>query len=92
MKIAHMSLFVAAVLAIPAYAADDRSPYDRNPACLDRNVDASTNDCIIKDEGTPRHTYPPRNTSNNSSKPASPVAAPAAAPREAAPATSRRGG
>ena len=92
MKIARIILFVAAVLAIPAYAADDRSPYDKNPACLDRNVDSSTSDCIIKDDGTPRHTYPPRSTTNSAIKPASPVAAPTATPREAAPAPSRRGG
>jgi hypothetical protein len=92
MKIAPLTLFLAAILVIPAFAADDRSPYDKNPACLDRNVDASTGDCVIKEDGTPRHTYPPRSTSNSAGKPASPVAAPVAAPREAAPAPSRRGG
>ena len=37
MKIAPLTLFLAAILVIPAFAADDRSPYDKNPACLDRN-------------------------------------------------------
>lgn len=74
MKITHMSLFIAAVLAIPAYAADDRSPYDKNPACLDRNVDSSTGDCVIKDDGTPRHRYPPRATTPFAQPKATPAA------------------
>jgi hypothetical protein len=63
-----MNLRTAIVLgamaaSMPAAAADssDRnSPLDRNAACMDRTVDASTGKCVVKDEGTPRRTYPPR--------------------------------
>lgn len=57
------ALTLAALLTSPALrAADDRSPYDKNPACTDRNVDSSKEECLIKDDGTPRHKYPPRAT------------------------------
>jgi hypothetical protein len=68
--------------SIPAAAADtsDRtSPIDRNAACMDRTVDASSGKCVVKDEGSPRRTYPPR--------PAAPVVTPhdgAAAPASTA--------
>jgi|1186.fasta_scaffold530468_2 hypothetical protein len=45
-----------------ATAADTNertSPVDSNPACMDRTTDASSGDCLIKDKGRPRHTYPP---------------------------------
>ena len=44
-----------------ACAADSgsASPYDTNPACLDTKTDSSTGNCIIQNEGTPRHRYPP---------------------------------
>ena len=48
--------------ASPAlYAADaaDVSPYDKNPACMEKTTDASTGNCIVQDEGTPRHRYAP---------------------------------
>ena len=40
--------------------ARDRSPYDVNPACMERTTDSSTGACVTQVEGTPRQTYPPR--------------------------------
>jgi hypothetical protein len=62
-----MNLLTAIMLAAmaasaPAAAADSSertSPLDRNAACMDRTVDASIGKCVVKDEGTPRRTYPP---------------------------------
>ncbi len=53
-----------------AQSAQGSAPPDRNEACMDRKVDSSSGDCIIKDEGTPRHTYPPKRA------PAQPIAKP----------------
>jgi hypothetical protein len=56
-------LITALTLGAAALAADstDRSaPYDSNPGCMDRTTDASTGNCVVKDEGTPRHAYPPK--------------------------------
>jgi hypothetical protein len=76
-----------------AFAIDaaDKSPFDKNPACLDRNVDSSQGNCIITDTGTPRQKYPPpsKTATPNAVTPSNP-AAPAA--REAAPASGRKGG
>ncbi len=68
---------ILAILAISAAASaadttDRASPLDNNAACMDRTVDATTGKCVVKDEGTPRRTYPQR--------PAAPIAAPAPAP------------
>lgn len=81
-------LMVLAALAMPfavnaADSTDRSAPYDSNPACMDRTADASTGNCVIKDEGTPRHIYPPR--------PSTASAAPASAPAStAAPTTTVR--
>jgi len=83
-------LAAIAIISQGAIAADNSSsPYDTNPACRDRNVDSTKGDCVIKDTGTPRHTYPPRTkaTPGTPTTPATP-----AAPREAAPASGRKGG
>ena len=76
-------LFVFATVprAMGADTNDRTSPVDKNAACMDRTVDASSGNCVVKDEGTPRRTYPPKQS------PA--VAAPATAP-VAAPATARK--
>lgn len=92
MRILFLAVLAVVAVSGPAFAADDRSPYDRNPACLDPKVDASKGDCVIQDSGTPRHKYPPKTTSSVSAKPATSTAAPAAAGREAAPAAARKGG
>jgi hypothetical protein len=92
MSPARLCLLALLALTAGAHAADDRSPYDKNPACLDRTVDASTGDCVIKDDGTPRQKYPPRAVTGSTPKGAAPVAAPASGPREAAPPANRRGG
>lgn len=85
-----ISLILAMVaISQPAFAADARSPYDKNPACLERNVDSTKSDCLIKDDGTPRQTYPPRKTTGTPPAAATPSTAPS---REAAPAPGRKGG
>jgi hypothetical protein len=71
MNLSTAAICAALAASVPAAAADssDRtSPIDRNAACMDRTVDASTGKCVVKDEGTPRRTYPPR--------PAAPVVTP----------------
>jgi hypothetical protein len=68
-----------AVAAQPSQ--DTTAPPDRNAACMDRKVDSSSGDCIIKDEGSPRHTYPPTRA------PATPGPKPAAS----APSSTARG-
>lgn len=90
MKIAHMILFVAVAFGPTAHAADDRSPYDKNPACLDRNVDSSTGDCVIKDEGTPRHRYPPRAIQGGTTPSNPATVAPSGQPKSAPATTVRR--
>ena len=63
------ALVAAIAISQGAIAADNsNSPYDTNPACRDRNVDSTKGDCIIKDTGTPRHTYPPRTTTTGISR------------------------
>jgi hypothetical protein len=55
-------------VALAADSSERTSPLDNNAACMDRNVDASSAKCVVKDEGTPRRTYPP--------KPSGPAATP----------------
>lgn len=93
-----MRLVIPALLAaiaispsVGAVDARDRSPFDKNPNCMDRNVDASKGDCIIKDTGTPRHRYPPP-AKVVTPVPVTPPAAAAPVPREAAPPPGRKGG
>jgi len=90
MKLLWIAVLAAMACSAPVRAADDRSPYDKNPACMDRNVDSTQADCVIKDDGKPRHKYPPRTTSGGAVTPATP-AAPAVS-REAAPTNGRKGG
>ena len=75
----HYLLIVTALSASAVAAAADpaerASPLDRNSACMDRTVDASSGDCVVKDDGTPRRTYPPKR--------AAPVAAAASQPAPA---------
>jgi len=42
-----------------AAAQDRSSPYDTNPACTERNTDANAPECVLQQEGDPRHAYPP---------------------------------
>ena len=92
-----MKKYIPAFLALIAISqcagavdASDKSPYDKHPECLDRNVDSSKGDCIIKDDGTPRHTYPQRLkvTPNSPGTPSTPAVT---APRNGAPAALRKG-
>ena len=81
-----------------AAEAADASPYDANPACMDRTTDASTGACVPQAEGTPRHTYPSRvpaaGTSNTatSGTSATSTSAGATAATLATPATGPRDG
>ncbi len=91
MKTVSAALMMIIASHAPAFAADNRSPYDRNPACLDRNVDSNKDECVIKDDGTPRHKYPPRKAASPPPKPPAPATTPPT-PREAAPLAPRKGG
>ena len=57
-----LMLLMASGLALnpAAHAADasDASPYDKNPACMDR-TDSPNGNCVVQDEGSPRHRYAP---------------------------------
>ncbi len=90
MKLLWIAVLAAMACSTPVRAADDRSPYDKNPACMDRNVDSTQADCVIKDDGKPRHKYPPRTTSGGTATPATPSAPTVS--REAAPSSGRKGG
>ena len=59
LSMALLPLVVALSPVVRAADASDASPYDKNPACLER-TDSATDNCVIRDEGTPRQTYPPR--------------------------------
>ncbi len=59
LSIVLLPLVVALSPVVHAADAADASPYDKNPACLER-TDSATDNCVIRDEGTPRQTYPPR--------------------------------
>jgi len=60
LKLRHLFLAVTLASAGHVYGADSStSPYDTNPACMDIHTDSSTGNCIIQNEGTPRHRYPP---------------------------------
>ncbi len=92
MKTAFIAILAALAAAVPALAADNsRSPYDTNPACLDRKVDSSKGDCVIMDTGSPRQKYPPK-SSGLVGTPATPAVPAAPAAREAAPPAGRKGG
>ena len=84
MKLMTLIIFSAIAASQPVLAADDRSPYDKNPACMDRNVDSTQSDCVIKDDGTPRQKYPPRTAPVATPKPAAPAGQPSAVLRGAA--------
>lgn len=53
-------MFAASSAASAADSSERTSPLDNNAACMDRNVDASSGKCVVKEEGTPRRTYPPK--------------------------------
>jgi len=62
MKAARWALMLLASMALPALAADSAnrtSPQDANPACMDRKTDSSSANCVVPDDGKPRHRYPP---------------------------------
>lgn len=71
MKLEFLGLITVFALSQPALAVDakDGSPSDKNPKCMDRTTDSSTEGCVIKAEGAPRHKYPPK----TQTKPAAPA-------------------
>lgn len=80
MQILRYLITLTALLASVASAADTpsrTSPVDANAACMDRGVDSSSGNCVTKDEGSPRHAYPPKSSA--------PVNASAAAPTAVSP-------
>ena len=86
MKLTYLAILMAlSPAAIAADAGDRSSPLDNNPACMDRTADASTGNCVVPGEGTPRHRYPPRSTTAGSASGAGTTSAPAAAPLKASP-------
>ena len=61
MRLPCLMAVMALTLSAGALAADSTertAPQDRKPACMDRKTDSSAGDCVVKDEGTPRHRYP----------------------------------
>ena len=61
MKPIHLLVLSSALAMLPnAFAADPNSgsPFDTNPKCRERTTIADP-DCVIQDDGDPRHTYPP---------------------------------
>jgi hypothetical protein len=69
----------------------DASPYDANPACMDRTTDASSGACVPQAEGTPRHTYPARAPAARTSNTAAAAVATPAGATAATPATPASG-
>ena len=53
-----MPLGIALNPVVHAAAASDASPYDLSPACMER-TDAPSSNCVVQDEGAPRHRYAP---------------------------------
>ena len=87
MKLRYLMTVTALLAGSVAWAADTpnrTSPLDANAACMDRTVDASSGNCVTKDEGRPRRAYPPKTT------PAG--AAPASAPAPASSTVRKSGG
>jgi len=80
MEYRFIALLGALAMNQSVLAADaTQSPYDTNPACLDRNIDSSKGDCVITYDGTPRHKYPPKRTTTT------PVAPATSSPQTASP-------
>jgi hypothetical protein len=65
--------------AAAAQTQDMSSPYDTNPKCSERTSDGSSAECVLQQEGEPRHTYPPPKTT-----PTPPPSKPPAAPESKA--------
>ena len=82
------NLMILAILAMSpaamgADSTDRSSPFDNNAACMDRTTDASTGNCVVKDEGTPRHAYPPRKSPAGATSAPAPAAASSAVRKSA---------
>ncbi|MDB5810024.1 MAG: hypothetical protein JWN94_2146 [Betaproteobacteria bacterium] len=60
-----VGMLVSSGLACAADSGERNSPVDNNAKCMDRTVDASSGNCVVKDEGRPRRTYPPRPPAKN---------------------------
>ena len=58
MQLRYLMLLTALTFSGAAIAADTgerTSQVDKNSKCMDRTTDSSSGDCVVKDEGTPRH-------------------------------------
>lgn len=63
MQLRYWMLLTALTFSGAAIAADTgerTSQVDKNSKCMDRTTDSSSGDCVVKDEGTPRHSYAPK--------------------------------
>jgi hypothetical protein len=62
MRTAEMLAWVLSVAAIGSAGAQPLppSPYDTNPKCTQRTTAPDDPECVLPQEGEPRHTYPPR--------------------------------
>lgn len=56
------------------------SPYDTNPSCTERTTDSNAPECVVKQEGEPRRTYPPPRDKVTPPPPPPPPPGPAASP------------
>jgi hypothetical protein len=54
--------------------ADDISPMEKHPECMNRTTEAMSSKCVEQSEGTPRRKYPPKTTATKKPAPASPPA------------------
>ena len=59
-------LTLLVLLALPTAHADDqapqpaKSPFDVHPECMDLRTNTATGNCIVQDNGRPRHLRPPQ--------------------------------
>lgn len=59
MRNTRLLLLLSIAAAGSAGAQPPPSPFDTNPKCTQRNTAPDDPECVIPQEGTPRHTYPP---------------------------------
>ena len=80
-----LAILTLSPAAVGADSSERSSPLDRNPACMERTPDASSGNCVISDEGIPRHTYPSKRPPvGTAPAPATAATAPPSAVRKSA--------
>jgi hypothetical protein len=60
--------------------ADDVSPLEKHPECMERTPAAAGSNCVIQDQGAPRHLYPPTTQQKIKNPPAKQVIQPTPKP------------